>query len=901
MGTRTRAEKVVEAVCEERGVEHADECGVEARVAPAVEAPEVCRAATLKGLVAQSKSNGWREKQVDRARVLRVLREMKWWYGRQDRVWPEVESMEQASTAEQLKSLLVARCPDSEAGLKIREGSKNDRLWDRLQLVVARVRGRREHFVTAFSADGVWELLRLRVPPIVQTEEDRVMHARRQATYQDDEHGNFVPGMRVRWERWEPYLEGEDLEWVRGMATGGAPMLFSAQPATYWRQGGNYSSFLDPPGKGQEEMRRLLDRGVLEGPLHYRPKVVNPQGGVWQEDKQKWRTIFDLTASGVNEALLPQVCSYDMLEDMLPKQLVGGRMFGWDLADAFFNSGRWAEHADYMGLEDTESKCFYRFRFSLFGGSDCPALQQKFATVLVKVLNKAGQGEDGWPHTTNTAAYMDDAHGVQERGLDPAVAEAEFDRMMAFMAYLGVKDSVKKRVPPTYVKSYIGFEVDALEQTVRPEPKKVVKYRQLLREVIAELISTGSVQRLKWASLVGKFQHVQPVVRGGQQLLTEAYTARDQLTEDSGAQDPWGEGCRVWVHQQALRDLEEFAILLPAAKRSYYLDGRPEENGFFRGVTLCTQEEMDKSSRAHANIPVYTTDAAGRGGGGFCGDRRHHVAFDEAECAPHKSSNFRELKQGCLSFAEFAEKEGWGSEQGDFRVLWRTDNLVSKYIVNKQGTTAPELAQLSRGLQSSCREKGVDLASAHIEGEKNVLADDISRYQWVKDASDWMVRRELFDWAEAQQGEAYTLDGAADVVGSNAMLPKFCSVVESFLRRDVRGENVWANPDFNKIEEYLVHFKRCQGEAPERTAGTFLVPVWLEKPFWRELKGGKVLAHIRPGERLFTAPDWGGGVQDRKARDPGGQGPDKVADFACAFPPCHGLQVSRRQPRSAKR
>ena len=109
-------------------------------------------------------------------------------------------------------------------------------------------------------------------------------------------------------------------------------------------------------------MRRLLDRGVLEGPLHYRPKVVNPQGGVWQEDKQKWRTIFDLTASGVNEALLPQVCSYDMLEDMLPKQLVGGRMFGWDLADAFFNSGRWAEHADYMGLEDTESRCFYRFR-----------------------------------------------------------------------------------------------------------------------------------------------------------------------------------------------------------------------------------------------------------------------------------------------------------------------------------------------------------------------------------------------------------------------------------------------------------------------------------------------------------------------------------------------------------
>ena len=67
---------------------------------------------------------------------------MKWWYERQNRVWRDEGSLEQASTAEQLKRLLVARCPDSEAGLEIREGLKHDRLWDRLQLVVARVRGR---------------------------------------------------------------------------------------------------------------------------------------------------------------------------------------------------------------------------------------------------------------------------------------------------------------------------------------------------------------------------------------------------------------------------------------------------------------------------------------------------------------------------------------------------------------------------------------------------------------------------------------------------------------------------------------------------------------------------------------------------------------------------------------
>eukprot|EP00976_Prorocentrum_cordatum_P041434 840813-Prorocentrum_minimum.AAC.1 len=166
---------------------------------------------------------------------------MKWWYETRGRVWRGGGSLEEASTAEQLKELLVAHCPDSEAGLAIQEESEHDLLWNRLQLVVARVRGQREHFVTACSADGVWELLRLRVPPKLQTTEERVAHARRQATYQDDEHSNFDPGMRVRWERWEPYLDGEDLEWVRGMATGGAPMLFSAQPASFWRQQGNYS------------------------------------------------------------------------------------------------------------------------------------------------------------------------------------------------------------------------------------------------------------------------------------------------------------------------------------------------------------------------------------------------------------------------------------------------------------------------------------------------------------------------------------------------------------------------------------------------------------------------------------------------------------------------------------
>jgi hypothetical protein len=47
--------------------------------------------------------------------------------------------------------------------------------------------------------------------------------------------------------------------------------------------------------------------------------VENQQGGVWQLEKQKWCTIYDLTALGVNEVTLPMECRYDMLDDMLPR------------------------------------------------------------------------------------------------------------------------------------------------------------------------------------------------------------------------------------------------------------------------------------------------------------------------------------------------------------------------------------------------------------------------------------------------------------------------------------------------------------------------------------------------------------------------------------------------------
>jgi hypothetical protein len=73
----------------------------------------------------------------------------------------------------------------------------------------------------------------------------------------------------------------------------------------------------------------------------------------------------------------------------------------------------------------------------------------------------------------------------------------------------------------------------------------------------------------------------------------------------------------------------EFARLLGDARKRYYLDGAKEENGFFKGVTLTSHEVMDRTSKAHAGIPVLTTYASGTAGGGHTGDQRFFMKFSK--------------------------------------------------------------------------------------------------------------------------------------------------------------------------------------------------------------------------------------------------------------------------------
>ena len=87
-------------------------------------------------------------------------------------------------------------------------------------------------------------------------------------------------------------------------------------------------------------------------------------------------------------------------------------------------------------------------------------------------------------------------------------------------------------------------------------------------------------------------------------------------------------------------------------------------------------------------------------------------------------------------------------------------------------------------------------------------------------------------------------------------LPRFCSVGHSMLRKRLDGEHLYCSPDFELIGHVLGHFLEAYRRAEVATSGTFVLPVWADRSWWRLLRGARVVAYYPAGTPLFTSPDW---------------------------------------------
>ena len=155
-------------------------------------------------------------------------------------------------------------------------------------------------------------------------------------------------------------------------------------------------------------------------------------------------------------------------------------------------------------------------------------------------------------------------------------------------------------------------------------------------------------------------------------------------------------------------------------------------------------------------------------------------------CAPHQSSNFRELDTVSEAFGGLGE-QGVCRGHG-FGEVGQHHNGVSR---EQQGRGVHRIIPWGswgsgRWTFALCRPHHVDidLVAVYIPGVLNTLADRGSRFKRTMDNGDWMLSSMVFAhpcgaccssslWCSSH------LDGGPDAVGNNRQLHRFCSVVDS--------------------------------------------------------------------------------------------------------------------------
>ena len=632
----------------------------------------------------------------------------------------------------------------------------------------------------------------------------------------------------------------------------------------------------------------------IEGPLGYEPHIVTSLGMVVKVDstgKLKLRTCVDATASGFNDSLEKVYTKLDQVVNLIEKTTPNCYLSKIDLSDAFLQLPIEASHCDYMAFRNLHGE-FWRYRFSPFGIAAAPWLCQRFAVELKEFINTTGLRHvpalkpDGSPNPAASyegfeaaAAYIDDYGLVHPSWLTLEEGKQQLDSVVRSVQELGVLVKDEKVEGPMKVMEFLGVDIDSQECTVGVSDRKSDKLAKLIADFTEALPANLTVSRLDFSSIIGKLQFYAPYIKGAQGCLATCYKDRDSFVDQTvrarSMKGRWRSDVMVQITQGAISALKKKSSLLGTQKNKkyYHFEGK----GMYWGdVFLNTDEALDRSSRTSCGAEVITTDAAGYGGGYWGNGFRVGFKIDPAHCAPHKSSNYRELYTIVRAVKEQAKRL-----QGH-RVLIRTDNEVSSCIIKKQASNQPELNDLVNELNQICVAHDIDLQIRHIAGSRNHMADRLSRHLDHKyDKQDWQFLRSEFlsIQSEVYEGkEVYDWDACADPAGFNAQVAWFWSEKESCLKRSWQGKRVWCNPPYNNIKAILQHFLHEWACSPYDTSATFILPAWTWSSWWHLRSHFKTIRTYPKKFKLFTTPNW------ENTLDGLGKRPDRLCRGETSWP-----------------
>ena len=596
----------------------------------------------------------------------------------------------------------------------------------------------------------------------------------------------------------------------------------------------NHKSFNDAMPRVMDDIRKAIDRGVIELQTDVFPGtcpdvphaafvgIISPLGATSKKDSDELRPYIDLTISGLNDCMTSLALRLPTIEATIPHLQPGMVLAKVDFRHGFHHMVMHPDDRRRMGIRLPDGR-LARFKGMPFGSSQAPAIfchmSGEFTRLLAARLDAMGLSG------MVLVIYLDDL--LLAAATWEALCQAR-QALHSLAAQLGIKFKATKQDgldTPTQTLEYLGVMLDTTGGEVRAYPTAAKCNR--LRLEWAAVLEAGYATTERLMTLLGKLAFVAGATR---QLRVFAYPLHRALDKAGSWHVPTN--TRIHLEPQLRGAVKEMLAYLTADNPLFHL--RPAHT---RGLHVLAAAEPPK---------FLLTDASGDTGYGYASAHKAGMGVWQAD-ELHMAIHAKELAAVVMGLAAHAE------EFTNHPVVIWSDNQAVVHVLNTFKPHATTVGHL-RAVVDLQIQFNILLSAAFIPTELNTTADWLSRMTVSAQTTDFALRPRLF---VACGGYRCNTVLCADDAGRSAEVllggkgarrrGSFCSPTRCMFQhaRWLQGRSIWFNPPFPLIEATLQLLRRVHQAAPYRTYLLGCLPDLPDRRWFTNLVGPGKLFSIK--------------------------------------------------------
>ena len=545
------------------------------------------------------------------------------------------------------------------------------------------------------------------------------------------------------------------------------------------------------------------------------------------EQKYKARLLMDLSAGGVNPRVPGVPVSYGTVDQAVAMLSPNGFIYVIDLQDAFFNWRVDLESSFELGFYSPKRKCYGKYDYLPFGLGPSPGFNDASVKEILRLAKQ---------HCNiSVVDFVDDliGHSATEEQ-----AWSDMNALVSFLSDVGIPVSTKSSGLrfPSQRQLWIGWVFDTVAGTISIDEIKLKKVTESIDATLRE-DTQGTLDSRLLAQCAGLWNHIGELDAQFRRRLHPIWSDLNA----AGVYHLWqrkpratAASIKVQLSEQSRRHLEwALRTLVVPPQRPMFCVG----TNSFSTWTTKSPDFLDRTSLIERGLVfVVFTDASSEHGWSYtvCNTNRVVNGVWPAELMG-ESINWKELWVVLQTLRlEKSALRGW-------RVLFRVDNSAAVHYVNVRYGNILALERLSEDLDKLERSVGCVCLAEHIEGKRNIIADEGSRVtsfadSWNNDSlMDAVLREDLFNTLVRDLG-AFDVDLFADSCGTLSLAPKWHHPANSAFEADLSFGQFWAHPPKSIVGRFIDHVASETKRLGHSVRIAVLVPCDSGAPWFRNSK-----------------------------------------------------------------